>query len=200
MWRYACCCCLAGAVSTALLAGPEAHAQTSRAWLLEAHGGAFHSFTAFNPNATYKTKLGFNVGGAVGLQLGDYAVFYLEGIHNRSELQFQGVGTDTSMAKTFVIGSVQGQIPMESGLKVYVRAGGGVLHYDQDGYGDSRLFPVFKGGAGASYPVQNNLAIFVENMHYIYELYRIVGVRTNERRIQFDTSVNLGVSYTLSRR
>jgi opacity protein-like surface antigen len=196
---------LGGALFALVLATP-AVAQSrdivqDRAVFLFARGGGFNglsSLTDVGPTADFK-KVGFNVGGGVGVQLHRYVSVRGDFTFARNELRNNDVATGAKLNRYFYDAALQLQYPTVSGLEPYLFAGGGGVTLNEvNSSSPSKTKPAGTFGLGFNYRIPNlPLGLFVEGKGWLYKLDGMGGALTGIDKTQFDVAWSGGASYKL---
>jgi opacity protein-like surface antigen len=195
-----------GGALFALALGTPAVAQNrdivqDRAVFLFARGGGFNglsNLTDAGPTADFK-KVGFNVGGGVGLQLHRYVSGRADFTFARNELRNNDVATGAKLNRYFYDAALQLQYPPVSGLEPYIFAGGGGVTLDQvDSPSPSKTKAAGTFGLGFNYRIPNSpLGLFVEGKSWLYKLDGMGGALAGIDKTQFDVAWSGGASYKL---
>src|SRR6185437_9704809 len=116
---------LGGALTLALALAAPAAAQ-DRAVFLFARGGGYNGLSNLTDGGTADfKKVGFDVGGGVGVQLHRNVSVRGDLTFARNELRDNQVATGTKLNRFFYDAALQLQYPTASGLEPYLFAGGG---------------------------------------------------------------------------
>lgn len=187
-------------MASALLTGSVAAQQSGVPALdIRVRGGGFSGLTDFNDAGTADTRLGFNAGGGVGVQLTRYVALRSDFTFARNERRMNGVDQDNHLNRYFYTAAVQLQYPTSSGLMPYILAGaGGVTTHQEytDGIDKTKVAGI--GGIGLSYRIPGSrFAVFTEGLGYLYKLEDFRGDLAGFDKTQFDLAWSAGVSYTI---
>src|SRR4051812_21928962 len=118
---------LGAALIFALALAAPAAAQ-DRAVFLFARGGGFNGLSNLNDAGTSDfKKVGFNVGGGVGVQVHRNVSVRGDLTFARNELRDNLISTGTKLNRFFYDAALQLQYPTASGLEPYLFAGGGAV-------------------------------------------------------------------------
>ena len=191
---------LFGILIAASLAVMSASAQNSgnHPIILSGRGGGYSALADLNDAGTADTKLGFNLGVGVGVQVNEYVVLRGDFTFGRDELRNRGVETGKHLNKYLYTGAVQLQYPTASGVTPYVLAGGGgITVHEQGTSGLNTTKAAGVGGLGLSYQIPHSKwAVFAENLGYLYKVRDFKGSLAGFNKTQFDLAWSGGVSYT----
>lgn len=188
-----------GGLIAASLVASSATAQSvsNHAVILSGRGGGYNAVTNLNDAGTADTKLGFNAGGGIAVQVHKYVVLRGDFTFGRDELRNQGVDTGTRLNKYFYTGAVQLQYPSSSGVTPYLFAGGGgITVHEQGTSGQNKTRAAGVGGLGLSYRIRNTRwAVFAEGLGYLYQVRDFRGSLAGFDKTQFDLAWSGGISY-----
>lgn len=196
---------LGGALIALVLATPlvaqDRGIVQDRGVFFSARGGGFNglsNLTDAGPTSDFK-KVGFNVGGGVGVQLHRYVTVRGDFTFARNELRNDQLATGSRLNRYFYDAALQLQYPTASGLEPYLFAGGGGVTLDEV---DSRSTSKTKGagtfGLGFNYRIPNSpFGLFAEGKSWVYKLNGMGGALTGIDKTEFDVAWSGGVSYKL---
>jgi opacity protein-like surface antigen len=190
---------LLGTLAFALALATPAAAQ-DRAVVFFARGGGYNGLSDLTDagNADFK-KVGFDVGGGVGVQV--HRNVTLRGDLNfaRNELRNDQVATGTKLNRLFYDAAVQLQYPTASGLEPYLFAGGGAVTLHEVGTsGQNKTKAAGTFGLGFNYRIPNTqFGVFAEGKSWLYKLDGMSGTLAGIDKTQYDVAWTGGVSYKL---
>lgn len=188
-----------GAMVLGLALGQPASAQEKGVGI-SVRGGGFNSLTDLNDAGTADfKKVGYNLGGSVGVDLHRYVGVRGDVTFARNELRQNDVATGLELNRFFYDGAVQLQYPAANGLKPYVFVGAGAvtLHPVGSSNSDKTKF-AGTGGLGVSYAVPgSNLGLFVEGKGWVYDVKELSGELAGFDKTQFDAAWSAGLSYRI---
>ena len=192
---------LFGILIAASLAVMSASAQNSgnHPIILSGRGGGYSALADLNDAGTADTKLGFNAGGGIAVQVHKYVALRGDFTFGRDELRNRGVDTGTHLYKYLYTGAIQLQYPLANGVTPYVLAGGGGITVHEEGTsGLNETKAAGVGGLGLSYRIPNSRwAVFTEGLGYLYQVRDFRGSLTGFDKTQFDVAWGGGISYAL---
>ena len=190
-----------GGLIAASLVATSARAQNAsdHAIILSGRGGGYNALTDLNDAGTADTKLGFNAGGGIAVQIHKYVALRGDFTFGRDELRNRGVDTGTHLYKYLYTGAIQLQYPLANGVTPYVLAGGGGITVHEEGTsGLNETKAAGVGGLGLSYRIPNSRwAVFTEGLGYLYQVRDFRGSLTGFDKTQFDVAWGGGISYAL---
>jgi opacity protein-like surface antigen len=190
---------IGGALIFALaLAGPAA--AQDRAVILFARGGGYNGLSNLDDVGTSDfKKVGFNVGGGVGVQVHRNVSVRGDLTFARNELRDNQVATGTKLNRFFYDAALQLQYPTASGLEPYLFAGGGAVTLHEVGTsGQNKTKAAGTFGLGFNYRIPNTqFGLFAEGKSWLYKLNGMQGALAGVDKTQFDVAWNGGVSYKL---
>ncbi len=181
---------------SAVLAGTGA-AQDRAVWFMAKSGG-FNGVTSLNDAGTADLKkVGYNLGGAVAVQLHRYVALRGNFSFGRNELQANGGATGDRLNRFFYDAVIQVQYPTRIGLMPYVFAGGGAvtLHpVGTSGLNTTKGTGTF--GLGVNYALpRTGLGFFLEGQGWVYQAKDLKGFLAGYDKTQVEMSWSGGVSY-----
>lgn len=188
-----------GALVVALAAAAPAAAQ-DRAVVFFARGGGYNGLSDLNDAGTSDfKKVGFNVGGGVGVQVHPNVSLRGDFTFARNELRNNEIATGTKLNRFFYDAAVQLQYPTASGLEPYLFAGGGGVTLDPvGGSGGNKTKAAGTFGLGFNYLIPNTqFGLFAEGKSWVYKIDGMNGALAGIDKTQFDVAWNGGVSYKL---
>lgn len=190
-----------GSLIAASLVATAAAAQSAgnHAVIFSGRGGGYNALTNLNDAGTADTKLGFNGGGGIAVQVHQYVVLRGDFTFGRDELRNQGVDTGTHLNKYLYTGAIQLQYPSASGVTPYVLVGGGGITVHEQGTSDlDKTKAAGVGGLGLSYRIRHSKwAVFAEGLGYLYQVRDFRGSLTGFDKTQFDLAWSGGLSYAV---
>lgn len=181
----------------AVLAAAPAYAQ-DHAVTVFARGGGFNAVTNLDDAgiSDFK-KIGYNVGGGVGVQVHKYVTVRADFTFARNEMQTNDVDTGDKLNRFFYDGAVQLQYLTSTGVEPYVFAGGGAVTLHQVGSGapdKTRGAGTF--GLGINYLVPGTgVGLFAEGKGWVYKLQDLSGALSTFDKTQVDVVWTGGLSY-----
>jgi opacity protein-like surface antigen len=190
---------LVGALVLALAAVAPAAAQ-DRAVVFFARGGGYNGLSDLNDAGTADFKrVGFNVGGGVGVQVHRNVSLRGDFTFARNELRNNEVLTGTKLNRFFYDAAVQLQYPTASGLEPYLFAGGGAVTLHEVGTsGQNKTKAAGTFGLGFNYRIPNTqFGLFAEGKSWIYKLDGMSGALAGVDKTQYDVAWTGGLSYKL---
>lgn len=186
-----------GAVAVSLaLAGPVA--AQDRAIRVFARSGGFNAVTNLNDAGTADfNKVGFNVGGGVGVQVHRYVTLRGDFTWAQNELRTNDVETGDKLNRFLYDAAIQLQYPTAVGLEPYLFAGGGAVTVHEIGTsGEDKTKGTGTFGLGLNYTVpRTGLGFFVEGKGWLYEVSNLNGFLSPYDKLQVEIGWNGGVSY-----
>lgn len=191
---------LGGLVAASLTAASaQAQQASNHAIIFSGRGGGYNALTNLNDAGTADTKLGFNAGGGVGVQVHKYVVLRGDFTFGRDELRNSGTDTGKHLNKFLYTGAIQLQYPTASGLTPYVLAGGGgITVHQEDTSGLNKTKGAGVGGLGLSYRISHSRwAVFAEGLGYLYKVRDFGGNLAGFDKTQFDIAWSGGISYAV---
>jgi hypothetical protein len=186
-----------GALVIALGAGQSAVAQ-DHAVRLFAHGGGYNALTNLNQAGTSDfKKVGYNLGGGVGVQASKYLAFRGDFNFGRNELRTNAVATGVRTNRFFYDAAIQLQYPTSSGFEPYVFAGGGAVTVHQVGTsGQNKTRGTGTFGLGLNYQIpRSGFGLFVEGKSWLYKLDQMSGALAGFDKTQYEVAWSGGISY-----
>jgi opacity protein-like surface antigen len=192
---------LGGLIAAVLAtASPGAQDAGNRTITLSSRGGGYNALTDLNDAGTADSKLGFNVGGGVAVEVHKHVALRGDFTFGRDELRNRGVDTGTHLYKYLYTGAIQLQYPLASGVTPYALAGGGGITVHEEGTSDiDETKAAGVGGLGLSYRIPNSRwAVFTEGLGYLYKVRDFRGGLAGFDKTQFDVAWGGGISYTLA--
>ena len=190
---------LAGALILSLALTAPAVAQ-DRAVFLFARGGGYNGLSNLTDAGTSDfKKVGFDVGGGVGVQLHRNVSVRGDLTFARNELRDNQVATGTKLNRFFYDAALQLQYPTASGLEPYLFAGGGAVTLHEVGTsGQNKTKAAGTFGLGFNYRIPNTqFGLFAEGKSWLYKLSGLQGTLAGVDKTQYDIAWNGGVSYQL---
>jgi hypothetical protein len=186
-----------GALVIALGAAPSAAAQ-SHAVRLFAKGGGYNALTNLNDAGTSDfKKVGYNLGGGVGVQASKYLTVRGDFNFGRNELRTNAVPTGIRTNRFFYDAALQLQYPTASGFEPYVFAGGGAVTIHQVGTtGQNKTRGAGTFGLGLNYQVpKTNFGVFAEGKSWLYKFDQMNGALAGFNKTQLELAWSGGISY-----
>jgi outer membrane protein with beta-barrel domain len=186
-----------GALVLTLGAASVAFAQ-DHAVRVFARGGGYNALTNLNDAGTSDfKKVGYNVGGGIGVQANRYLTVRGDFSFGRNELRSNQVATGIRTNRFFYDAAVQLQYPTASGLEPYLFAGGGAVTLHQVGTsGQNKTRAAGTFGLGLNYQVPKSpFGIFAEGKSWLYKLENMSGALAGFDKTQFDVAWSGGISY-----
>jgi opacity protein-like surface antigen len=190
---------LGGALIFALALTAPAAAQDHAVFLF-ARGGGYNGLSNLSDAGTSDfKKVGFNVGGGVGVQVHRNMSVRGDLTFARNELRDNQVATGTKLNRFFYDAALQLQYPTASGLEPYLFAGGGAVTLHEVGTsGQNKTKAAGTFGLGFNYRIPNTqLGLFAEGKSWLYKLSGLQGTLAGIDKTQYDVAWNGGVSYKL---
>ena len=190
---------LVGVVAVALAAATPTAAQ-DRAVTVFARGGGFNGLTNLDDAGTADfQRVGYTVGGGLGVQLLEYVSVRADFTFARNELQAGGVETGDRLNRFFYDGALQFQYPVSAAFVPYVFAGGGAVTLHQvgtSGQNETRAAGTF--GVGFAYQIPRSaLGFFAEGRGWAYSLRDLNGALSSFDKTQVELTWSGGLSYRL---
>jgi Outer membrane protein beta-barrel domain len=191
---------LALALATPVVAQDRGVTQ-DHAVFFSARGGGFNGLSNLNDVGTTSDfkKVGFNVGGGVGVQLQRYVSVRGDFTFARNELRNDQIATGAKLDRYFYDAALQLQYPTASGIEPYIFAGGGgVTLNEANSSSPSKTTGAGTFGLGFNYQIPNSpLALFAEGKSWVYKLNGMGGTLTGFDKTQVDVAWSGGASYKL---
>jgi hypothetical protein len=167
---------------------------------ISVRGGGFNALTNLNEAGTADFKqAGYNVGGALGVDLHKYVSLRGDFTFARNELQLNDAETGSELSRLFYDAAVQLQYPGASGWTPYVFVGAGAVTLHPVGTTDhDKTKAAGTAGLGVNYAIPgSNLGIVVEGKGWLYEFSELGGNLASYDRTQFDVTWSAGLSYRI---
>jgi len=187
------------AVALTLCAAASLAAQENgRAIVFQAFGGgASHLRNLNSVGTTADFKLGFNVGGAVGVELNDYVALHGDFTWTRNEARGAATFAGTNFDRFFYGGHVELSLPnSERGVNPFLFGGGGAVTVHQAGSAAvlaNFTKPAAMFGLGVRYLVPRTpVELLIEGKSLVYK-WEAGGFS----RTQWDLSYSAGLAYRL---
>jgi hypothetical protein len=172
-----------------------------RAVFFSARGGGFNGLSNLNDAGSTSDfkKVGFNVGGGVGVQLHRYVSVRGDFTFARNELRNDQIATGAKLDRYFYDAALQLQYPTASGLEPYIFAGGGGVTLNEvNSPSPSKTKGAGTFGLGFNYQIPNSpLALFAEGKSWVYKLNGLGGTLSGFDKTQVDVAWSGGASYKL---
>lgn len=188
-----------GALALGLALAQSASAQ-EKGVTLSVRGGGFNSLTDLDDAGTADfKKVGYNLGGSVGVDLHRYVGLRGDFTFGRNELREDEVETGSKLNRFFYDAAVQLQYPTASGWRPYLFVGAGAvtLHPVGTSDADETKFAGM-GGLGVSWTIPGSgVGVFVEGKSWLYKLAGLGGDLAGFDKTQFDVAWSAGLSYRL---
>lgn len=174
-------------------------AQDRAVWLLARSGGLNAATNLDDAGTADFNKTGYNVGGAVGVQVHRYVTLRGNFSFGRNQMQMDGVDTGNRLNRYFFDAAVQLQYPTASGVMPYVFVGGGgVTLHEADTSGQNVTKGTGTVGLGLHYTIPNSSwGLFVEGQGWLYQARDLPGYLASYDKTQFEIGWSGGVSYHL---
>jgi len=188
---------LATAFAAAIWTPSTVHAQ-EHAVTVFAHGGGFNGLSNLNDAGTVDfSKIGYNVGGGLAVQLQRYVALRGDLTYARNQMQINGADAGTKLNRFFYTGAVQLQVPTSSGFMPYVYAGGGAVTLHEVGTsGQNKTKGAGVFGLGLDYQVPGSqFGVFAEGTGWLWKASNLNGSLSQYDKTQFDLGWSGGVSY-----
>lgn len=163
-------------------------------------GGGFNALTSLNESGTADfKKTGYNVGGALGVDLHKYVGLRGDFTFARNELQQNDVETGSELSRFFYDAAVQVQYPSGSGLQPYLFVGAGAVTLHPVGSTDSnKTKAAGTAGLGVNYAIPgSNVGVLVEGKGWVYDISELSGNLASFDKTQFDVTWSAGLSYRI---
>lgn len=190
---------LMGALALSAVLAAPALAQDHAVWFAAKSGG-FNAVTNLDDAGTTNFKrAGYNVGGAVGVDLLRYVAIRADFSFARNQLRSNTVPTGDKLNRFFYDAAVQLQYPTSVGLEPYLFAGGGAVTLHEVGTtGQNTTKPTGTAGLGVNYTVPGTgLGLFAEGQGWIYKAKDLNGFLAGYDKTQVEVEWGGGVSYRL---
>ncbi len=157
-----------------VLAGP-ASAQDKPVTIALRSGG-FNSLSQLNAGGTANLKkVGYDVGGSVGVDLSRYLGVRADFTFARNQLRQNGIDSGKHLNRSFFDAALQVRYPASNGLRPYA----------------------FLGGGGVALDPAGSAGFFIEGKSWLYKLEGLNGSLASYDRTQFDIAWSAGLSYRL---
>jgi len=163
-----------------------------------ARSGGFNALTKLNDAGTVDLKkVGYNIGGGVGVQVQRYVTLRGDFTYGQNELRTGGLTTGPKLNRFFYDGAVQLQYPTASGFEPYVFAGGGAVTIHQIGTtGQDETKGTGTFGVGVNYTVpRTGFGLFAEGKSWLYKPSSTSGALSGVDNVQYEVAWTGGVSY-----
>lgn len=187
----------AAVLSLTLVQGAQAQ---ERAVNVSVRGGGFNGLTSLNDAATADfKKVGYNVGGTIGVDLHKYVGLRGDFTFARNELALNDIETGSELNRFFYDAGVQVQYPLANGIRPYAFVGAGAVTLHPVGTTDNdKTKAAGTGGLGINYTIPgSNLGFLVEGKGWVYELEDLNGNLASYDRTQVDVTWSAGLSYRI---
>jgi len=183
------------ALTLALAAVPLA--AQDRGVVFFARGGGFNGLSTLDDPGTRDFKrVGYNVGGGVGVQLQRYVTLRGDFNFNRNEMRLNDLRTGTKVNRLFYDAALQLQYPTASGFEPYVFAGGGAVTIDESGVSATETKGAGTFGLGFNYRFPNSpFGLFVEGKSWVYNTSGLRGSLAGFDKTQYELAWSGGLSY-----
>jgi hypothetical protein len=187
---------LGSALALSLAAAAPIAAQ-DRGLIFFARGGGFNGLTSLDDQGVHDFKrVGFNVGGGLGLQFNRYLTLRGDFNFDRNELRTNDIRTGTKLNRYFYDAALQLQYPTTSGFEPYVFAGGGGVTLDQNGLGATETKGAGTFGLGLNYRIPGSpFGVFLEGKSWVFKPTGLAGSLAGFDRTQVDLAWSGGLSY-----
>lgn len=187
------------AVAVGLLSSTPLIAQ-ERAVTFSARTGGFQALTELNDAGTADfKKVGYNVGGGVGLQLNRYLTVRGDFTFAENELRSDDVFRGDKLRRYFYDAALQLQYRSSAGLTPYAFAGAGGVTLDQTGSSaknKTKFASTF--GLGVNYELpQTGIGLFIEGKGWVYNLSKVDGALSAYDKSQVELGWTGGLSYRI---
>lgn len=185
---------------TALVSIAQPALAQDRAVSFAVRGGGFNALTALDePGTTDFKRVGFNVGGTVGLDVSRYVGLRGDFTFARNGLEQDDVETGDELDRYFYDASLQVRYPAATGWTPYAFVGaGGVTLNPVDSADDSSTKLAGTVGLGLEYAIPgSNFGLGVEGKGWLYDLADLNGPLAGFDRTQFEVTWSAGLSYRL---
>jgi hypothetical protein len=189
-----------GAVAVLGLSLVQPAIAQERAVGIAVRGGGFNGLASLNDSGTDDFKqVGYNVGGAVTVDLHEYVALRGDFTFARNELQHDEIETGLELNRYFYDAALQLQYPGATGWTPYAFVGVGGVTLDPVGSADDTKSKVAgTAGLGLGYTIPGiGLGIFAEGKSWLYELSELDGGLASFDRNQLDVTWSAGFSYRL---
>ena len=163
-------------------------------------GGGFNGLASLNESGRDDFKqVGYNVGGAVTVDLHEYLALRGDFTYARNELQHDEIETGLELNRYFYDAAVQVQYPSASGWTPYAFVGaGGVTLDPADSDEEAKTKLAGTAGIGLGYTIPGSgFGIFAEGKSWLYEFSELNGGLASFDRNQFDVTWSAGLSYRI---
>jgi Outer membrane protein beta-barrel domain len=190
---------LLGALALSAVMAAPALAQNHAVWFAAKSGG-FNAVTNLDAAGTTDFKrVGYNLGGAIGVDLQRYVAIRADFSFARNQLRSTGTLTGDRLNRFFYDAAVQLQYPTSAGVEPYVFAGGGAITLHEVGTsGQNKTKATGTAGLGVSYTIPGtNVGIFAEGQGWVYKLKDLGGSLAGYDKTQVEITWGGGVSYRL---
>lgn len=190
---------LGGALILALALSAPAAAQ-DRSVFFFAHGGGYNGLSNLTDAGTSDfKKVGFNVGGGVGVQVHRNVSVRGDLTFARNELRNNQVATGTKLNRFFYDAALQLQYPTVGGFEPYLFAGGGAVTLHEVGTsGQNKTKAAGTFGLGFNYRIPSSqIGLFAEGKSWLYKLNGMQGALAGVDKTQYDIAWSGGLSYKL---
>ena len=189
-----------GAIAVAGLLVAQPVSAQERGVGIAVRGGGFNGLASLNESGRDDFKrVGYNVGGAVSVDLHEYVALRGDFTYARNELQHDEIETGLELSRYFYDAAVQVQYPSASGWTPYAFVGvGGVTLDPADSDEESSTKPAGTAGLGLNYTIPGSgLGLFAEGKGWLYEFSELNGGLASFDRNQFDVTWSAGLSYRI---
>ena len=189
-----------GALGVLALAVAQPADAQERGVGIAVRGGGFNGLASLDESGRDDFKqAGYNVGGAVTVDLHEYVALRGDFTFARNELRRDDVGTGLELNRYFYDAAVQAQYPSATGWTPYAFVGVGGVTLDTADEGEEAKTKVAgNAGLGLGYTLPGSgLGVFVEGKSWLYELSELNGGLASFDRKQFDVTWSVGLSYRI---
>ena len=190
---------LLAALAVGLLLTKPLRAQ-ERAVTFSVRTGGFQALTELNNAGTADfKKVGFNVGGGVGVQLTQYLAVRGDFTFAENELRSNDVFRGDELRRYFYDAALQLQYRSTAGLTPYAFAGVGGVTLDQTGSSaenKTKFASTF--GLGLNYELpETGIGFFIEGKGWVYTLNKVGGALSAYDKSQVELGWTGGLSYRI---
>jgi Outer membrane protein beta-barrel domain len=189
-----------GGVLVAGLIATQPLAAQDRSVTVFARSGGFQAVTDLNDAGTADfKKVGYNVGGGVGVQLTRFLTVRGDFTFAENELSSDDAFSGDKLRRYFYDASVQLQYPSALGLTPYAFGGVGGVTLDQvdsNAKTNTKFATTF--GIGVNYELpQTGIGLFIEGKGWVYNLNNLNGALSSYDKSQVELGWSGGLSYRI---
>ena len=189
-----------GALGVLALAVVQPASAQERGVEIAVQGGGFNGLASLDESGRDDFKrVGYNVGGAVTVDLHEYVALRGGFTFARNEHRHDDIETGLELNRFFYDAALQLQDPSGTGWRPYAFVGAGAVTLDPvDSPDEAKTKVAGNAGLGLSYTIPgSDVGVFAEGKGWLYELSELNGGLASFDRDQFDVTWSAGFSYRI---